>query len=91
MMIHDFFLVERALQVQRLRATKAPYRINIPGSISRLNHSAQTVRLFRSIDRISEIPLDGKPKKLLGRQAAPARAARPTMDNDPSTSSPTDA
>jgi len=65
-MIHDFFLVERALQLQRLRAIKSPHRIDIPGSISWLNHSSRTTRLFRSIDKICEMPLDGKPKKLLG-------------------------
>ena len=66
-MTNDFFLVERAAQVQRLRAATSGNRIEIPGPYSRMGCSRQTTQLFRTIDRICRVPLSEKRASWLRR------------------------
>ncbi len=56
-MIHDFFLVERADQIQRLRDAKSGPSIDIPGRLTRIGYSAVALDLFRLVDSICDIPL----------------------------------
>lgn len=56
-MVHDFFLVERAAQIQRLRSGEGEDGIEVPGRLSRSGYSAAAVQLFQALDRIADIPL----------------------------------
>ena len=57
-MAHDFFLIERASQLQRLRGVDAAVRLEIPGKLGRSGFSPAALKLFALMDRIDEIPLD---------------------------------
>lgn len=59
----DFFLVERAAQIQRLRQTKSEHPIRVPGRMSRIGYSPQALEFFRALDEIAKIPLEDKKKK----------------------------
>ncbi len=60
---NDFFLIERAAQVQRLRAAKSGNRIDIPARLSRVGCSSQAKQLFGTIDQICKFPLQNKHNK----------------------------
>jgi len=57
-MAHDFFLIERASQLQKLRASESEVRLEVPGKLARSGFSAAALQLFQMLDRIDEIPLD---------------------------------
>lgn len=59
----DFFLVERAAQIQRLRQAKSEHPIRVPGRMSRIGYSPQALEFFRALDEITRIPLEDKKKK----------------------------
>ena len=59
----DFFLVERAAQIQRLRQSKSHLPIRVPGRFSRLGYSPRALEFFRALDEIERIPLEEKRKK----------------------------
>lgn len=59
----DFFLVERAAQIQRLRRSKSYNPIRVPGRFSRLGYSARALEFFCALDEISRVPLAEKQKK----------------------------
>jgi hypothetical protein len=59
----DFFLVERAAQIQRLRRNKSDNPIRVPGRLSRLGYSPRALEFFRALDEISQIALEEKQKK----------------------------
>jgi hypothetical protein len=65
MTTNDFFLIERAAQIQRLRNATSGNRINIPGRVTRMSSSAKAKRLFHTMDQIGRIPLTEKRKKWL--------------------------
>lgn len=67
--MNDFFLMERAAQIQRLRAPSSGSRIEIPGRMSRVGHSGCARRLFHTIDQICAIQLQEKRAKWLARLA----------------------
>lgn len=62
-MSHEYFLVERAAQIQRLQAAESGPRIDIPGRLARLGCSPRTAQVFRMIDQICEIPLVNERQK----------------------------
>ncbi|MCU0962148.1 MAG: hypothetical protein MUF48_18795 [Pirellulaceae bacterium] len=68
-MLNDFFLMERAAQIQRLRVAKAGNHIDIPGRMSRFGHSRRARQLFHTIDQICAIPLREKRARWLARFA----------------------
>ena len=68
-MMNDFFLMERAAQVQRLRSAKSGNHIEIPGRMSRVGHSRRARRLFHMIDQICAMPLREKRATWLARIA----------------------
>src|SRR5262245_24516890 len=65
MTVHNFFLVERAVQVQRLRAARSGNRIEIPSRLSRLGLSPLATQLFQDVEHICQIPLSDERSKWL--------------------------
>lgn len=80
MVTNDFFLVERAAQIQRLRAARSGNRIDIPRRISRLAVPRRAGGLLALIDRIGRIRLSdkrGKWRRWLEEHAGSVFRARP--------------
>ena len=65
----DFFLIERASQVQRLRASQASPSIQIPGRMARVGHSRAAKKLYQCIDEICAIKISERREKWISRMA----------------------
>lgn len=56
----DYFLIHRALQVQRICGSEVEHGIELPGKLARDGLSSQAVAFLRCVDRIRKLPLDEK-------------------------------
>jgi hypothetical protein len=75
-MSYDYFLVHRAIQIQRLRARESGNRIEIPGRLARDDYSPAAARLLRTIDHICKLPLvQQQPGRMRSWMKALARRA----------------
>jgi hypothetical protein len=62
-MYYDYFLMHRALQIQRLRAAEAGNRIDLPSRIARTGYSKAAGQLCRTVDTICSWDFGDKPKQ----------------------------
>ncbi len=59
-LMSDYFLIHRALQIQRLCAPGSEHGIELPGRLSRDGLPAAAIAFLRAVDRIRKLPLDEK-------------------------------
>ncbi len=87
-MIQDFFLFERAAQIQRLSTTLSGNCLILPSRPSRFGYSSQAVRLFRTMDKIRKMQLVERRKSWFvrlyergGRMLGGARSQSPVAED----------